>query len=221
MSCHAGPRLGKTADSPAQSGYHLKLVNPNFSSGYYWIKNGSMPNAIQMYVDMTYDGGGYDFYAFQGNGTSIGSYNSTTHSGYALGLDLVYPRSKLHWYAISNYVRNVLGSSTNDYFTTVGPVHRTTTTSAGSRGGNYTSDIMRDPNSYSTGTPDWRVPDGGRWWLRDTAFSEPNGDYTAYNFLGGYTFPNPYNGEDLGFNDVIGQTYVTGTYYLVSTNSKP
>ena len=221
MSVHIGPSLGKTAANPAQSGYHLKQVNPNFASGYYWIKSASMPNALQMYVNMTRDGGGYDFYAFTGNGTSIGSYSATTHSGYALGLDLVYPRSKEHWYAMSEFVRNVLGSTGNEYFQTVYAVYRTTTGGAGSRSGNYTGDIMRDPTYYSTGAPDWRVPDGGRWWLRDTTFGEPNGDYTANNFLGGYTFPNPYAGTDLGFNDVTSQAYVTGAYYLCSTNAKP
>lgn len=212
--------LGESRDVPATSGYALKQARPNLPSGYYWIQNSKMPNPLKMYVDMTEEGGGYDFYAFQGNGTSIGFVNGN-HSGLALGLDLVYPRSKQHWIAMSNFVRNVLGSTGNEYFTTVYAVYRETTGGAGSRSGLYVNDIMRDPTYYGTGTPDWRVPDGGRWWLRDTTFGEPNGDYTAFNFLGGYTFPNPYTGQDIGFNDVFPQSYTTGGYYLVSTNAKP
>jgi len=211
---------GENSQVPATSGVDLKQVRPDLPSGYYWIRNSRMPNALRMYVDMTEEGGGYDFFPMQGNGTSIGSTNGV-HSGIALGLDLVYPRSKQHWIAMSNFVRNVLGDATNQYFTTVYAVHRETSAGAGSRGGNYTGDIMRNPAFYGTGTPDWRVPDGGRWWLRDTTFSEPNGDYTAYNFLGGYTHPNPYTGQDLQFNDATGQNYVTGGFYLLSTNSKP
>jgi hypothetical protein len=212
--------LGENKSVPADSGLALRTIRPELPSGYYWIKNSKMPNALRMYVDMSQEGGGYDFYPIQGNGISIGSVNGI-HSGTALGLDLVYPRSKAHWTAMSNFVRNVLGSTGNEYFTTVYAVYRETTGSNGSRNGNYTNDIMRNPTSYGSGAPDWRVPDNGRWWLRDTIFSEPNGDYTAYNFLGGYTFPNPYTGQDLGFNDLFAQSYATGSYYLLSTNAKP
>ena len=43
---------------------------------------------------------------------------------------------------------------------------------------------MRDPRFYGTGTEDWRTGDGGRWWLRNNAFGEPNGDYAARAWLG-------------------------------------
>jgi type IV pilus assembly protein PilA len=202
-----------------ESGYSLKQLNPNLSSGWYWIKNSNMPSALLMYVDMTTEGGGYDFYPIQGNGISIGSVN-LPHSGTELGLDLIYPRSKEHWIAMSNFVRNVIGDTSNNYFRTRYAIYRVNSSGNGSN--NYTSRIMRDPNYYGTGAPDWRVPDGGRWWLRDTTFSEPNGDYTAYNFLGGSTFPNPYTGQDLGFNDITSpNTYQTGSFYLLSTNAKP
>jgi hypothetical protein len=166
---------------------------------------------------MVQEGGGYDFYSITGgiNPNNVSSANSGT----ALGLDLVYPRSKFHWIAMSNFVRNVLGSSNNDYFANVGAVHRINNDGNGS--GNYSGRIMRDPRYYGSGVPDWRVPDGGRWWLRDTPFGEPNGDYSPYGFLGGYSFPNPYTGQDLGFNDITGDGYRPGTTYLVSTNAKP
>lgn len=196
----------------AASGYALKQAFPTKTSGYYWIKSPSMPNALQMYVDMTYDGGGYDFY-FIIAGPSVNSYNAT-NGGTALGLDLVYPRSKNHWFAMSNVVTNFRPSGTyNDYFQTVYGVYATVA-------GNYTSNIMRDVSSYGTGSSAHRVKDGGKWWLRDTVYTEPNGDYTPGQLLGGSILPNPYAGTDLIFNDIIAG-YYTGNYYLVSTNAKP
>lgn len=210
--------IGSHPSYPAKSGYEIAQRYPSSPSGYYWIQSSAMPNPLLMYVDMSQEGGGYDFYAIT-NGTSIGATNAT-HSGTALGLDLVYPRSKQHWIAMSNYVRNVLGSTTNEYFQTTYAIHRTSAAENGGSG-NYSGYIMRDPRYYGTGAPDWKVPDNGRWWLRDTTYTEPNGDYTAYNFLGGYTFANPYTGTDIVYNDVTPQTYVTGVSYLVSTNAKP
>ena len=186
-------------------------------SDYYWIKSAAMPNALQMYVDTVEESGGYDFYAFNGNGTPT-SFANATNSGTALGLDLVYPRSKFHWRAMSNFVRNVLGQTGANYgrwFQTTYGVHKTTA------GGNFTTTIMRNATSYGTGSTSHRVNDNGRWWLRDTVYTEPNGDYPAYGLFGGGTvIPEPYALQDLTFND-INASYSTGAYYLVSTNAKP
>jgi len=204
---------GSSQAAAAPSGQYIATNFPSFTSGLYWIKSTSMPNALRMYVDMTADGGGYDFYPFQGTGTAV-SYITDTHSGKALGLELVMPRTKQHWQAMRNYVSNVLGDTGNTFFQTTGGIYRAT----GS--GSYTSYIMRNPTSYGSGAPDWRVLDNGKWWLRDTTFSEPNGDYNLNGFLGlaagGYSLPATVG--DLGFND--GGTYSTGTSYLVSTNAK-
>lgn len=219
--CPVRSGLGSSSTDPAKSGYHLAQTRPGLASGLYWIKSDFMPNALQMYVDMTEEGGGYDFYNITG-GTSVNFLTPTsTHSGYVLGLDLVYPRSKYHWRAMHNYVRGVIGSADNTYFaTTYAVIRETGGTGAGSSGGNYTSQVMRDARYYGSGTYDWQVPDGGRWWLRDTTFGEPNGDYGANGFLGGYGMANPYTLGDLGFNDIT-PNYSTGTSYLVSTNAKP
>lgn len=215
---------GSSAANPAPSGYWLaqNLKTPlSLSSGSYWIKSTLMPNALQMYVDMTQEDGGFDFYPITG-GTSI-NYYGETHSGLALGLDLVFPRSPQHWQAMRNYVTSVLGDAGNAYFQTTYVVYRTPGGSGGSRSGNYTSVPMRDPRFYGTGTEDWRTGDGGRWWLRNNAFGEPNGDYTARAWLGlaaiGYSMVG-YSGGDIGFNDG-NASYSTGTSYLVSTNAKP
>jgi hypothetical protein len=230
---------GASSTNPAYSGWDLKQKRPNAPSGVYWIKNERMPNALQMYVDMVEEGGGYDFYLITG-GTSVdtpylptdvwGSANAAPgalHSGVALGLDLIYPRSKFHWRAMDNYVRGVLGQNLNTYFSAggfIGAIYRNTATTGGTAGGNYTGQIMRDPKYYGSGAQDWGVPDGGRWWLRDSVYSEPNGDYGEYGFLASRGVPQPYALSDIVFNDGGGvgtRPYVTGTSYICSTNHKP
>jgi hypothetical protein len=203
---------GSSSSNPAKSGWDLKLNYPSKPTGWYWIKSDSMPNALQMYVDMTEEGGGYDFYFITG-GPSV-NYVNVTNGGTSLGLDLVMPRSPYHWRAMSNAVNNARPSGAYlDYFNTVYGVYTTTP-------GNYTGVIMRS-TWYGSGSSAHRVKDGGRWWLRNTTFSEPNGDYPAYGLLGGYGVPTyPYSLTDLGFNDGS-SGYATGNYYLVSTNMKP
>jgi hypothetical protein len=148
MAIFVGPSLGKRQTNPASSGYEIALYNPTAPSGYYWIKNSNMPNALRMYVDMTQEGGGYDFYVIT-NGIAADRVNVTgngggTNSGTALGLDIVYPRSTYHWMAMYNFIELVLGQNINSYFTSfMGAVYRNTT--AGNGSGNYTSQIMRDP----------------------------------------------------------------------------
>jgi hypothetical protein len=151
-----------------------------------------------------------------------------TNGGTALGLDLVMPRSKNHWKAMSKAVLQAIsenkvgGASYESYFQTAYGIYRTNNEGNGS--GDYTSKIMRH-SSYggSMNAADWKVKDGGRWWLRDNILSEPNGDYNINALLAlnlWSTFPNPYLNSDLIFNDG-GSNYSTGMYYLVSTNMKP
>jgi hypothetical protein len=215
-------RDGLTAATASESGMQLHTDYPAYASGWYWIKSASMPNALQMYVDMVEDGGGYDFY-FITTGPSVSTVTAT-NGGTALGLDLVMPRSKNHWKAMSKTVLQAIsenkagGVSYASYFQTAYGVYRTT--DAGNGNGNYTSKVMR--HSYyggSTNASDWRVKDGGKWWLRDNAYGEPNGDYGLNGLLGGGGLPDPYNLTDIDFNDLT-SNYPTGNYYLVSTNAK-
>ncbi len=218
---------GSTIAKAAVSGVQLRADFPALASGWYYIKSASMPNALEMYVDMTEDGGGYDFYIIK-DGVSVSTVTET-NGGTALGLDLVMPRSTGHWKAMSNAVlaaiargASKVGSGTYaSFFQTTYGVYRNT--NAGNGGNSYTNKVMRSA-SYggTTNAADWRVGDGGRWWLRDGTHTEPNGDYNNNGLLGlhagGYNFPNPYDNSNIGFND--GGAYSTGVYYLVSTNTK-
>lgn len=222
-------RTGLTANEAAPNGYALARAYPHYPSGYYWIQTPRMPNALEMYVDMEYEGGGYDFYPIFG-GLRPQNVNET-HSGLALGLDLVYPRSKQHWACMYNFVGDVLNESVSsgNFFDTCYAIFRDTGFTGGVQGnGDYdtTGDVMRDPRFYGHGVPDWQVPDGGRWWLCDVVSTEPNGDYDAYNFLDwrgnndGQSNDGNYNGYEIDFNDGD-NTYNLGDTYLVSTNAKP
>jgi len=218
-STYSVPGDGTSSSTPARSGLELAKTFPSKSSGYYWIQSEKMPNPLQMYVDMTEDGGGYDFYAITAGPTI--QYPGSTHGGTPLGLDLVYPRSKYHWRAMSNFVGTVLGQTGSNYQRYFKTAYAISSTTAA----DYTAQIMRNPNFYASGTSAWTVPDGGRWWLRDTVFSEPNGDYTPNSFLWinawTYSFPEPYVLADVGFNDYpVGAAVESGNYYLVSTNLK-
>ena len=77
---------GSNAANAAVSGQQLLTDYPNTAQGVHWIKSSSMPNALQMYIDVTEDGGGYDFYYTSG-GPSV-NYTNSTNAGAALGLDM-------------------------------------------------------------------------------------------------------------------------------------
>jgi len=202
---------GLTPLTAAASGYQLSECFPLYESGWFWIKSASMPNPLEMYVDMTEEGGGYDFYFITG-GPSV-SYITDDNGGTPLGLDLVMPRSKYHWRAMQNAVKNARPSGTFDnYFATSYGIYRNT----GEFGGDFRSRVMNSSDPVAGLA--WRVKDGGRWWLSDTTYGEPNGDYTLNGLLSSGMYAN-WNLQDFQFNDA--GAYPTHNYYLVSTNAKP
>lgn len=196
-------RDGSSAPNAAESGFALKRTHPELPSGMYWIKSHTMPKALEMYVDMKC---GYDYYAIK-NGKEV-TCISDEHSGAALGLSLVSPRSQKHWLSMKEYATKLGGERWSSWLRAIA-VYRTQT----SNGGNYTRYCM---NSASN-VPDWRVEDGGQWHLRSTPYGEPNGDYTHGGLLGLRSM----NDEgDVIFNDLTAG-FSTGTTYLVSTNMCP
>lgn len=209
-----GPNDGSSSRKAAASGWHLAKLNTSLNlqltNGYYWIKSDSMPNALQMYVNFTADGGGYDFYIMTGATSRNYIYQRT--GAEKLGLDLFYPRSKAHWAAIHNFVVTVSGNSLANVILVPGKVYRVNGI------GNYTPVLMRDPRFFSSGAPDWMVPDGGQWFIRDASYSEPNGDYVGYTYLGTWN-SRLFSDGTVEFNDG-NYNYFSGTTILCSTNFK-
>ena len=75
---------GSSASQAATSGYQLIQDYPSITQGVYWIKSSLMSSALQMYVDVSEDGGGYDFY-YTNNGPSV-NYTNSTNAGSSLSL---------------------------------------------------------------------------------------------------------------------------------------
>ena len=203
---------GSSADRAALDGVTLVSEFPDLGDGIYWIKSNDMPNALEMYVDFTEDGGGYDFYPTRGSGISH-NYITDNHSGTALGLKRWAPRSKYCWRAAGKAVAAMDGGNYGSYWACMGFVYKT------GGGGNYTGCKMRSSSYGGNNCGGWRVEDGGRWWFRDSNYSEPNGDYNGngYNFYRG-GMGNPYGLNDLTFNDAGAAS--SGSRYLLSTNAK-
>ena len=205
---------GSSPEKASTSGLQLVTDNPGLSNGLYWINSGNMPNALQMYVDTTYDGGGYDFYATKGSGPSV-SYITDNHAGVSLGLGMWEGRSRNCWLAATNAVNALDSGNFNSYWEGVGHVYKP------NGGGNYTGCIMRSSYYGGNNCNDWRVATGNRWWIRDSTHSEPNGDYSGNGFQRIYSGSRPSVGSvstNMGFND--GWAYSVGNYYLLSTNTK-
>ena len=205
---------GSSPEKASTSGLQLITDNPGISSGLYWIKSASMPNALQMYVDTTYDGGGYDFYATKGSGPSV-SYVTDNHAGVSLGLGLWEGRSRNCWLAATYAVQALDSGNFASYWEGVGHVYKP------NGGGNYTGCIMRSSYYGGNNCNEWRVATGNRWWIRDSTHSEPNGDYSGNGFQRIYGGSRPSVGSvstNMGYND--GWAYAIGNYYLLSTNAK-
>lgn len=226
--------LGKVQECPVSSGYGLyvevnagRLNSADYPNGWYWVQRttnystnlatrnnfGNMPSAVEMYVDM--DRGGYDYYCFDGDGTSVSNVN-TAHSGIAMGLDLVYPRSQSHWasmysLAVSNDAKCPNGGNHMNYFKTAYAVYNVTNPNSGNQ-------AMFSQNANNGG---WRVPDGYQWYLKNTSVGEPNGNYTAYGLLqiDGFSNATISSGGVISIFD-DSDAVPTGNYYFVSTNAK-
>lgn len=190
---------GADCSTPVR-GSCLEILNNGDSTGDgdYTIERPGV-GQITVYCDMTTDGGGYTSYRVTG-GISTSRFDQA-NSCQALGMELVVPRTEAHFSAL---LAKWPGS-----FATVPGIYSPTS------GGNYTGCAM---NSGSAGqscpsTFDWQAIDGGSWWLRDTPYGEPNGDYVAGCWLSfGGTLPAT-------FND-LNCIYATGSTYVCSTNDK-
>jgi len=148
---------------------------------------------------MTTDGGGYTSYKIDA-GVDTNRFdlpNSCTN----IGLKIAIPRTQAHLNAL-------VAKYTTTYFKTIPGVY-------GLAAGNYTGCAMNSTSAACA--TNWKSLDGGAWFGRKIAMSEPNGDYIAGCWLGTGTF-DVTNG--FTFNDG-NCNYFTGTTYICSDNAKP
>jgi hypothetical protein len=99
----------------------------------------------------------------------------------AHGYTMIVPKSRAHW-------KHLWAKYGRSYFDTIPGIYKPTD------GGDYTQVAM---NSQAMTPGGYRAIDGGAWWLRDTLYSEPNGNYKANCWLG-YRESNV---DDLKFDD--------------------
>jgi hypothetical protein len=181
----------------------IKTAIPAATDGDYTVDPdgaGALPS-IKVFCDMTTDGGGYTMYGVTGGISTINK--DQANSCTAIGLKMIIPRTKAHLSAMWKKY----GAS---YFQTVPGIY-------GKAAGNYTGCAMNSGDAVCSAN--WVALDGGAWYVRDTAYSEPNGDYTAGVWLG-VTGPLDAQGNGtLTFNDLTGG-YPTGGSYVCSDNAK-
>ena len=190
---------------PCESGLQLFNAGDTTTAGCttYVIRRPSYGAEYNIYVCGTnYDGGGFDMYLCQGCANF--SYYTEGNSCTGIGLTIWAPRSQPNWQAAQSIWGWTAGTGNG------GPCY----VYKPNGGGNYTGAPMRQASYYGSGYNDWRVIDGGRWWMRNSNHSEPNGDYAGYGNLQMYGN----TGYDMGFND--GGAYGTGGQYVCSTNAK-
>lgn len=200
-------RYGENSNFPSNSGLTIQnnsdITNTSGASQYWIRPSGYSGSAFQMYVSGNRDGGGYDYYLVTGG--SGFTYYQQGNTCQGVGLQIAAPRSQGWWQGSQDIWgwRNATGNGGTTY------VYKP------SGGGNYTGSPFRQASYWGSGNNDWRVIDGGRWWIRNDNHNEPNGDYTGYahNIMYGN------NGYPMGWNDGYGQGI--GGEYLCSTNAKP
>ncbi len=117
------------------------------------------------------------------------------------GLEMVIGRSKQHW--ISLFERFPL--TEGYYFSAVPGISKPTS------GGNFGNVAMNSDAMPSNG---YRAIDGGKWWLRDTAYYHVNGNYKQNCLLSFWSRSFPMKFDDYECNAC------TGSKYVCSTNSQ-
>ena len=184
---------GQSSACPGVSCLGLLDAGDSVGDGTYWI-DPSGTETFPAICDMTTEGGGYTYFAVD-SGQSTSTVNDANSC--PAGTNIVFPRSRDHWVSM-------LARFDSSYFATTPGVYKT------GGGGNYSGCAMN-----SNGCSDWRVLDGGRWWLRATPYGEPSGDYTGNCWLS----MSHWDVDNLHFND-NGCAYATSRY-VCSTNDKP
>ena len=113
---------------------------------------------------------------------------STEQNSCPVGWKIWAPRNKADWTS----VYNALGHNINNY---PKKPHLLVDVTRNSNGcGGCTKFAMKSRVKQQRS---WRTEDGSAWWLRDTKYNEPNGDYKPNCYLHVYDV----NPDNVRFND--------------------
>jgi hypothetical protein len=145
------------SDAYARSWLDIKAADGNAVSGSYTIKPSN--TVVDVYCDMTTDGGGYDFYEVS---AGLNTCAKTNPNSCPDGMDIWVARTKNHWESALSFAADT------SYLSITG-----ISKPSGGCGG-CTSYAM---NSGVSEQSAWEAIDGGSWWIRNTTYIEPSGDY--------------------------------------------
>ena len=128
------------------------------------------------------------------NGTEVRK--STEQSSCPVGWKIWSPRSKADWTA----VYKALGHNIHNYPRKPFLIIDITRNNKGCGGCSKFAMKSGVKQQYS-----WKTTDGSAWWLRDTKYKEPSGDYAANCYMQLYSV----NPNDVQFNDANCNSFST------------
>jgi len=206
ITCQSNGTWSTASSCQAPSCVGMKALG--YGSGTYSITVTGYPS-VSVYCDMSASGqGAYTFYLCSGCANTCRRTDGNGCTQY--GMNILVPRSQFHnqrWYAWAQTRGDI-----EDIMNPPGVVR------AADGCGTCTGVAMNYDAIVAAGG-DWRGIDywsggSGRFWLRGTTYSEPNGDYTADCWLYSYWINSA--ASDQGFNDH--NCNYCSTTYTCSTN---
>ena len=181
-----------TPSTHQKSCLKILKMDPSARSGLYQILTNTS-KVVKVYCDMKTDNGGYTYFPVKSGITTHHYAADNTCKQY--GMDIVVPRTAQHYAAM-------LSKYGPTYFSVVPGVF-------GSKSGVSYAGV---PLNWAAAGHDWHALDGGSWFLSDTAYSQPDGDYTAGCWLCRTTVAG------FIFNDHL--CNCAASSYVCSTNDK-
>lgn len=156
---------------------------------------------VSIYCDMEPDFGiGYSYYKVVGGKNTWRASDSNTCKD--LGMQIFVPRTKEHWKSAMKYT-----GGDNGFFYIMGVIRD-------SNGCGTCTNVAMNSKAMAAAGGDWHAIDNGDFWVRDTKYGEPNGDYHAGCWLGYYGFDLE---AGTGYND--GNCgYYTSKYLCMSVD---